>query len=214
MAAELKLAKAKLEEARAVSGAQRAEAKRACLELPARLDVTKREAEREKQRRELLREAFTRRRPEGRRQALREAFTRRRPEEKRIPAAPEPWANSDREGYIELTLGYLTLGKPKRDQLDLASESLARRLYGGRHPIEAKSGMSPLDRCKAMLNACLPTSVSISQASCKWCTPCASPTTATSTWPCSRSCGACPTLRLLLQFGRALSLTGHCPRLQ
>ena len=226
MAAELKLAKAKLEEARAVSGAQRAEAKRACLELPARLDVTKREAEREKQRRELLRKRFVdwklgqakawfqdSKLGEGRRQALREAFTRRRPEEKRIPAAPEPWANSDREGYIELTPGYLTLGKPKRDQLDLASESLARRLYGGRHPIEAKSGMSPLDRCKAMLNACLPTSVSTSQASCKWCTPCASPTTATSTWPCSRSCGAFPTLRLL-QFGRALSSTGHCPRLK
>jgi len=169
LAAELKLAKAKLEEARAVSGAQRAEAKRACLELRARLDVTKREAEREKQRRELLRKRFVdwklgqakawfqdSKLGEGRRQALREAFTRRRPEEKRIPAAPEPWANSERDGYIELTPGYLTLGKPKRDQLDLASDALARRLFGGRHPLEAKSGMTPQDRCKAMLHACLP----------------------------------------------------------
>ena len=111
LAAELKIAKARVEEARAVRGAERAEANKACLELRARLDVTKRGAAQEKQRRELLRRRFVDWKlgqakawfqhatlGEGRRHALLEALRRRRPDVKSIPPAPEAWPNCDRDG--------------------------------------------------------------------------------------------------------------------
>lgn len=168
LVAELKIARVRVEEARAVRGAERAEANKAMLELRAKLDARKRDSALEKQRRELLRRHFIDWKlgeakvwfqhatlGEGRRHALLAALKRRRPDVKSIPPAPEAWPNGDRDGYIDLTPGCVTI-RPKRDKLDFASESLGRRLYGDRHPMEAMSGKSPLERCKAMLNACLP----------------------------------------------------------
>ena len=169
LVAELKIAKARAEEARAARGAERAEANKAMLELRAKLDACKRVSALEKQRRELLRRHFIDWKlgqakawfqhstlGERRRHALLEVLRRRRPDVKSIPPAPEPWPNGDRDGYIDLTPGCITLAKPKRDKLDFASESLGRRLYGDRHPMEAVTGKAPLERCKAMLHACLP----------------------------------------------------------
>ena len=58
--------------------------------------------------------------------------------------------------YIDCTPGCVAFGKRKRGQVDVASESLARRLYGNRHPMEASTGKSPVQRCNDMLNHCLP----------------------------------------------------------
>ena len=75
-----------------------------------------------------------------------------------IPPTPGPWSPKDRGGYIDITPMHLLslTSKPKRAEMEFASEALARRLYGGRHPSEAVSAKSPVQRARDMLEECLP----------------------------------------------------------
>ena len=167
---ELKVARAQEVAARSAAIGERAETKRALAKLCTQRDLSRQEVAYEKQRRELLRVNFVDwklgqarawfQQPEfgpERRSACAALLLRNRKKLGAMPPAPVPWSAKDRDGYLEITPGHLLLfDRPKRGQMDFASEALARRLYGGRHPKEATSAKSPAVRATAMLEECLP----------------------------------------------------------
>jgi hypothetical protein len=170
VALDLKLARAKGVAARADASAVRAEARRKITELQAEKGRLRKERDADRQRRELLRRNFVAwkleqaenwfRHPElgpGRRRAVEVALQRSREHLAKLQPAPSPWSEKEREGYLEVTPGsLLPFGKPSKSELAFASEALARRLYGGRHPADAASSRSPVSRATAMLDQCLP----------------------------------------------------------
>ena len=155
--------------ARAKASADRDAARVVAAKARAELSRALQEGERTKQRSELLRvrfvdwklgqaKTFFQHAEEGlrRREECARILRRLRDSVSKIPPAPAPWSPKERDGYIEVTLGHLLSLAPKKRQIDFASDALARRLYGNRHPSEAVSAKSPAERAKDMLAQCLP----------------------------------------------------------
>lgn len=167
---ELKRARTEEATARAQASASRDAARVSVAKARAEVSRARQEAERTKQRNELLRAHFVdwklgeaksffqhAKQGERRREECASILRRSRDNLGKIPPAPSPWSPKDRDGYIEVTPGLLMgFGPTKRGHLECASQALAHRLYGNRHPSEARTAKSPVERAKDMLAQCLP----------------------------------------------------------
>jgi len=168
LAAELKVAKAVAAVAKSTASTERAETKRTVTKIKAEQAHLRREKAKDSQRRELLRRNFVDwklgqarawfRDPKQGKGRARAVLTQLASfKMSAMKPAPEPWSAKDRDGYLEVTPGTLVpLAGLKKDAMTFASENLAHRLYGGRHPAEASSAKSACARAVEMLDECLP----------------------------------------------------------
>jgi hypothetical protein len=154
LAQELKVAKAKAEASKHASAAVRAEAKKRVAELQAQQTTAKQEKAKKDLSQDLLRKRFVDwklklarkffsddRHGDARRQAILQRLQKHKPMD--LPLTPEPWPRKHKQGYIDLTPGKLTTFQTFPE---IASESVARRIHGGRHPSEAASAKSAVSR--------------------------------------------------------------------
>ena len=72
------------------------------------------------------------------------------------PVSPDPWSASKRAGYISIAPLTTTWGKRAKASKEIASESLAFLLYGGKHPSAATTCESVVSRADKLIDRSMP----------------------------------------------------------
>ena len=71
------------------------------------------------------------------------------------PVSPDPWPASKRDGYISIAPP-TTMSEKHHASKEIASESLAFLLYGGKHPSAATTCESVVSRAEKLAHRCMP----------------------------------------------------------